>query len=804
MEIRKVSDFKDISAKEALNLVEATENGLTESEASARAKTFGFNTVVEKKRNPLKEFLSKFWGPMAWLLEIAAILAYSIGDHTDAYLIFALLLINTIISFVNESNSQKALELLKKKLSIQTRVLRDGKWAMKEARELVPGDIITVRLGDVIPADAKVLGGDLSVDQSALTGESLPVDLKESGLLYTGSIIKRGEAKCVVVGTGMNTYFGKTVELVNIAKPKSRQEEIMLTIAKYMMYLSIIAFLIVLFFALRLEVGLLVIMTFAVLYIGGGVPAALPVMFTIAQATGATQLAKKGILVTRLDAIENAASIEVLCMDKTGTITMNELEVGDVIPFSGFRKEDVILNACLASNEESKDAIDSTILDYAKAQKVSFGAFRRISFTPFDPSTKRTETIMESKGKRFKAVKGAPQIVLSLCKKATKKMQDEATKAVQDLSLKGCRTLAVARSEDGKPENLEFVGLLALADPLRPDSKAMISEMRDSGVRPMMLTGDNISVAKEIATQAGIGKNIIRISEVNALPEKEQSAAIENCNGIAEIYPEDKFKIVKLIQSRGHMAGMTGDGVNDAPALKQAEMGIAVSNATDVAKAAASMVIIEPGTRVIIEAIKTSRQIYQRMLTWAINKITKSIQFLGLLTIGFFWFHDNIVSLSGLMLAVFANDFMTISLATDNASSTSNPNKWNVMNITIASAMLGALLVIQGLIAIYVAINYFNMDLQGIRTFMVMLLVYTSQFRVLIVRERRHFWSSIPGRDLLITVAVTLTVFTLVGLFGIVMDPVPPAALAFLFVFSALFTMLMDIPKYYAFRRLGL
>jgi H+-transporting ATPase len=649
-----------------------------------------------------------------------------------------------------------------------------------------------------------MLGGDVSADQSALTGESLPVDLRESGLLYTGSIIKRGEAKCVVVGTGMNTYFGKTVELVNIAKPKSRQEEIMLTIAKYMMYLSIIAFVIVLVSAVRHDASLLLIATFAVLYIGGGVPAALPVMFTIAQATGATQLAKKGVLVTRLDAIENAASVEVLCLDKTGTITMNDLQVSEVVPFSGFEKEDVLLAASLASKEENKDAIDMAILGYSNSQKISFFGYKQISFTPFDPSTKRTEAIIEYKKRRFKAIKGAPQVVLSLCRKMPQKEKDDATKKVQELSLKGCRALGVARSEDGKPESLQFVGILALSDPLRPDSKSTISEIRESGVRPMMLTGDNFSVAKEIASQAGIGGKIIRISDVNSLPEKEQPAAIDGCDGIAEIYPEDKFRIVKMIQSRGHMAGMTGDGVNDAPALKQAEMGIAVSNATDVAKAAASMVIIEPGTKVIIEAIKTSRQIYQRMLTWAINKITKSIQFLGLLTIGFFWFHDNIVSLSGLMLAVFANDFMTISLATDNASSTNNPNKWNVMNITIASAILGMLLVIQGLISIYVAINYFKMDLDTLRPFMVILLVYTSQFRVLMVRERRHFWSSIPGRDLLITATVTLAAFTLVGALGFVMPAVPLAALAFLFVFSLLFTLLMDIPKYYAFRKLGL
>lgn len=439
---------------------------------------------------------------------------------------------------------------------------------------------------------------------------------------------------------------------------------------------------------------------------------------------------------TRLDSIEDAASIDVLCFDKTGTITQNKLSVAESIPFSGYTNEDVVTTAALVSQEEGMDIIDLAVIGYAKSMRVDFTAYKRISHTPFNPSIKRTEAIIEVDTKRFKAVKGAAQIVISMCRGINKEDMEKANRTIDEFSRKGYRTIAVARSEGNDLDNLKLAGLLSLADPPRPDSKSMIEQARKLGIKPIMLTGDSMAIAQEIALQAGIGGNIIRMADIKGLTDDEQMKVVGESDGFAEIYPEDKYKIVKLLQSRGHTVGMTGDGVNDAPALKQAEMGIAMSNATDVAKASASVVLTEPGISVIINAVTISRQTYQRMLTWVINKVTKVIEFVGLLTLSFFWLHDIVLSLLGMSLLVFANDFVTMSLATDNVKHTPNPNKWNVKNITLASLIPGILLVVEGLIVIFIGINYFHLEGERLRTMVMLNLIFNSQFRVLIVREK--------------------------------------------------------------------
>ncbi|MFZ2037004.1 MAG: plasma-membrane proton-efflux P-type ATPase [Dehalococcoidales bacterium] len=683
-------------------------------------------------------------------------------------------------------------------------MLRNGVWLTKVARELVPGDIISVGLGDIVPADAKIISGDLSIDQSILTGESLTVSARESAIIYSGSIVKRGEAKCVVVNTGANTYFGKTAELVKTAKPKSHQEQIMLAIVKYMMYLGIATLILVATYAVVIGTGLISILTFAIIFLMGVVPVALPAVLAIVQSVGAVELSKKGVLVTRLDSIEDAASIDILCLDKTGTITQNQLSVGEIIPFSDITTNEVVLMAGLACQEQSKDTIDAALLQYSKLIDIDPESHQCVSFTPFEPATKRSEAVISSGGKNFRVIKGAPQTVIALCKTLDERSKKDLNQKVEELSQKGYRALGVARSTVDDLENLQFVGLVSLADPPRPDSKNMIEGIRGLGVKPLMLTGDNIAIAKEIAAQVGIGNRIIRMDDIRNLDETEQAKIIDESDGFAEIYPEDKYKIVKLLQSKGHMVGMTGDGVNDAPALKQAELGIAVSSSTDVAKASASMVLTEPGVAVIIEALKTSRHIYQRMLTWVINKVTKVIQVIGLLTIGFFWFHDLVVSLLGMTLLIFANDFVTMSLATDNVSYTANPNKWNVKNITFASLMVGALLVIGGAIALFVGSRYFRLQLAQLQTFTVLMLIFTSQFRVYTVRERKYFWSSLPGRELAISTIAALVVFSLLGVYGLIIPALAPYQVFFVLGYSALFTLAIDFPKYEAFKKFGL
>ncbi len=579
----------------------------------------------------------------------------------------------------------------------------------------------------------------------------------------------------------------------------------MMTMVRYMMYLAIAALVLILAYGviMRLEEHIVTVLTLAVIFLMGAVPVALPAVLTIVQSVGAMELAKKGALVTRLDSIEDAASIDVLCFDKTGTITQNKLSVAESIPFSGYTKEDVVLTAALASQEEGMDIIDLAVIDYAKSMRVDFIPYKRISHTPFDPSTKRSEAIIGIGTKHFKAVKGAAHIVLSMCRGIDKKEMEKANGTIEEFSRKGYRTIAVARSE-GDADNLKLAGLLSLADPLRPDSKSMIEQARKLGIKPIMLTGDSMAIAKEIALQAGIGGNIIRMADIGGLRGDEQMRVVGESDGFAEIYPEDKYKIVKLLQSRGHMVGMTGDGVNDAPALKQAEMGIAVSNATDVAKAAASVVLTEAGISVIINAVTISRQTYQRMLTWVINKVTKVIEFVGLLTLSFFWLHDIVLSLLGMSLLVFANDFVTMSLATDNVKHTPNPNMWNVKNITLASLVPGMLLVVEGMLVIAAGMKYFHLEWEKLRTLVMLNLIFNSQFRVLIVRERRHFWSSLPGRELLVLSAATIIGFALAGVYGIFVPPLKPYQVSAVLIFSAVFTLGIDFPKFYIFKKFKL
>jgi H+-transporting ATPase len=801
MDKKNTADYKKLSLQETLNILKTNEDGLSADDVKNRLKIYGYNEIKDAKKNPLLQFLKRYWGPMPWLLELSMVLSILLKHYFESLVIFVLLTVNAIIGFLKSRNSQKAVELLKKRLKIKARVLRDGKWIMADAREIVPGDIISAKLGDLVPADVYILNGDISVDESALTGESLPKDLNESDIIYSSSIVKRGEAKCIVVNTGVNTYFGKTVELVKIAKPKSKQEELMMAIVKYMMYLGIAASIVVSTYAVYLHKSILMIMSFIVTFLIGAVPVALPAVLTIVQAVGATDLSKKGVLVTRLDSIEDAASIDIFCFDKTGTITQNKLSVKDAVPDSGYSKEDVVKMSALASKVEGMDSIDLAFIKYARDMNISLNGYEQISYVPFNPKNKWTEAVVEYKGEAFKIIKGAVQKVLAICD-MDKSALENINKTVEEFSNKGYRTIAIAKT-NGKDSN-KFIGILALTDPPRSDSNAMIEEIKSLGIKPIMLTGDSTAIAREIAGEVGIGNNIISASELNGLNKEEQLKLIKESNGFAEVYPEDKYKIVKLLQDSGHMVGMTGDGVNDSPALKQAELGMAVSASTDVAKASASIVLTKPGLGEIIDSIKISRKTYQRMLTWVINKITKVIEVVGLLTIGFFWLHDMVISLLGMSLLVFANDFVTMTIATDNVKSTKSPNKWNIKNISIASLLLGMFFVAEYLLVIHIGISYFHLKWDRLQTLVMLSLVFNSQFRILIVRERKHFWSSFPSKNLITVNIITIICFALLGIFGILVPRIDASQVLVILGIGALSMPCIDFAKYYLFKKFEL
>jgi H+-transporting ATPase len=804
LKIRATAEYKNISLEETFKFLEASDDGLQESEAQNRLKLFGYNEIAEEKRKPLREFLLRYWSPMPWLLEIAMGISFGLSHYIEGTIIFVLLTMNAIIGQIHSISSQNVIVLLKKKLANKAKVLRNKKWSEEDAKGIVNGDIIAVKLGDILPADARIVSGELSIDQSALTGESMPVETHLSDIIYSGSIIRQGEATCIAINTGLNTFYGKTAELVKIAKPKSHQEAIMMAVIKYLIGLGIAVSVLVSVSGLLMHLNILMLLTFVIVVLLGAIPAALPAVLTIVQTIGAKELAKKGALVTRLDSMEDAASIDIICFDKTGTITQNKLSVVDSIPFNGNTREDVLKIASLTSHSEGMDLIDLAVIDYVVKSGVSLNELKQVSYTPFDPSTKRTEAIIEAGGRRFRAVKGAAQVILSLCHDTDKGTLDEVNKTINGFSAKGYRTIAVARSDNDDLNNLKLTGLLPLADPPRPDSKSMIEQARKLGIKPMMLTGDSLDIAIEISNQIGIGNKIIRMADIKDLNADQQLKIVGGCDGFAEIYPEDKYKIVKLLQSGGHIVGMTGDGVNDAPALKQAEMGIAVSNSTDVAKAAASVVLTESGVGVIIDAITISRQIYQRMLTWVLNKVIKVIEFSVFLTVAFFWLHNILLSLIGMSLLVFANDFVSMTLATDKVKSTSNPNKWNVRNIFMASVIPAIFYVAEDVVIIFTGIKYLHLQWNELTSLVMLTFIINSQFRVLIVRERKHFWSSLPGKGLLLSSTTAILGIALISIFGIFVPSLNLLLVLVVLGFSALVTFGIDFPKYYLFKKFGL
>lgn len=800
LQVRKTDEYLSMTQQQVAAALQCTRRGLSEEEAAGRLRSFGPNEIPETKKNPVMQFLKRYWGPMPWLLEFAMILTFILGHDSEGVIIFVLLTVNAVIGFLQSRNSQKAVALLKSKLKIKAKVLRGGEWMQKDAKDIVPGDLLSVRLGDLVPADIYVTGGEASVDTSALTGESLPADVRAGNVVFSGSIVKRGELEGFAVNTGLNTYFGKTVSLVQIARPKSKQQELMFSIVKYMMYLGLAASALVSGYAAYLHKDLLFILSFIVVFLIGAIPVALPAVLTIVQAVGALDLSKKGVLVTRLDSIEDAASIDIFCFDKTGTITQNRLTVTDCRAFEPFLAEDVCRFAALASSEKEMDAIDTAVLQYAETAGIGLENCAKLSYQPFTPAKKRTEADAKVGGKEYRILKGAPQIVLGLCDALDPKTAEAAENIMDEFSAKGARTIAVAVSGGPGHTNYRPVGLLSLSDPPREDSKDMIQKIKELGIRSIMLTGDSRPIAREIADQAGIGGRIRRAEDLSGCGHENQLELIRNSDGFAEVYPEDKYKIVRLLQEEGHMVGMTGDGVNDSPALKQAELGTAVSSATDVAKASASIVLTKPGLGEIIDTIRVSRQTYQRMLTWVINKVTKVVEVVVLFTAGFFWLHSMIISLLGMSLLVFANDFVTMSIATDNVKSTASPNRWNIRRLVAASALLGTAFALEDLFIVFLGISRFHLPNSLLCTLVMLTLVFNTQFRILIVRERGHFWSSAPSRQMLFINLATIAGFALLGMVGIIIPPLAAWQVLILLGIGILSTAVIDLIKFRLFR----
>ncbi len=665
--------------------------GLDQSEVESNRKEYGYNEVAENKSNVLLKFLSRFWGLTAWMLELIIILSWFLHRYSDAYIVLGLLLFNAIVGFVQENNAANAVEALRKKLQINVKLLRDGTWKTLPARELVPGDIIRIRIGDFVPADIKISNGEISIDQSALTGESLEIEKKTEEVIYSGSIVTKGEATGMVTLTGANTKFGKTIELVKIAKPKSHIDEIISKVVKWLLLIVGVLLFIALIVAFLKGINILGILPLLLVLLLGAIPVALTAMFTVCMALGSKELVKQGVLVTRLNAPDDAASMDILYVDKTGTLTINKLSVAKLLAAKDYKEDDVLLFGALASQEANHDSIDIAFINAAKEKNILNDSFIQKSFIPFDPQNRKTEAGIKKGNAEFNVMKGSFNVIAQVCGLDEKAKAEWETK-VNEFGKEGFRTLAVAKANiNDKPQ---FVGLVALHDSPREDSKQLIKEIKDLGISIKMLTGDALPIAIEIAKAVDIGNTIIKASELKNA-DKNIVELLEKNSGVAEVYPKDKYDIVKAFQANGHIVGMTGDGVNDAPALKQAEVGIAVSSATDVAKGAASIVLTQEGLVNILGPIKVGRMMFERINTWILNKIARTILKTCFVVVAFLVLGKFVMTATALLIMIFMTDFVKIALSTDNVKWSQSPAKWNINGLAKIGIVIGLLMTIE-------------------------------------------------------------------------------------------------------------
>jgi H+-transporting ATPase len=766
--------------------------GLTDDQVKEKQKQYGRNEVAEKQPNPILAFAKKFWGLTAWMLEVAIVLSFVLDKYLDLYIIAALLLVNAILGFIQERQATRAVRALKQKLQLKARVLREGNWQTLNAAEVVPGDIIRVRLGDFVPADFKIHDAEVTVDQSAITGESLPLDKKAGDIVYSGSLVRKGEVTGVVSATGIHTYFGKTTQLVQLAKPKLHMEAVISSLMKWLLVLVVSLLVVTALVSWARGINLLDVVSLALVLLVSAIPVALPTMFTITMALGSFELARKGVLVTRLSASEDAALMDVLCADKTGTITENLLSIADIVEMNNCTRDEVIMFGALASQKADQDPIDLAFFKGVEEKRISLDLYQQKRFIPFDPSTRRTEAVIEKNGESFRVIKGAVSAVIQACC-SNEDQKAAINQQVDVLANKGYRVMAVAVGKGAS--KLEIVGLVGLYDRPRKDSARLIAKLRSLGISVKMLTGDSLPIAKQIAKEVGLGDKVARMADVESTRSQDGMVAVEvvdESDGFAEIYPEGKYQIVKGLQAEKHVVGMTGDGINDAAALKQAEVGIAVSNATDVAKGSASVVLTEEGLSNVVNLVTTGRMIYQRILTWIFNKIVKTFQVVMFVIIAFLLTGLFVVGAFQVVLLLFLVDFVTISLSTDNVRPSERPETWNITPLVKGATVLGIATVLESLALLYIGLNYLGLSNTAmLSTFSFDMLLFGGLFTIFVVRERDNFWKSKPSNPLLIAIIVDIVISSAISVVGIPgLSPIPVLyvgiALVWFFVFGLL------------------
>ncbi len=798
-------DLKSLPMPEFQAKLGSSPDGLSQAEAQQRLAQYGPNEIAEKATNPFLKFLTYFWGPIPWMIEVAVILSAVVRHWPDFFIILVLLVSNAVVGFWEERQAGNAIAALKAKLAIKARVRRDGEWTTPPARELVPGDVIRLRLGDIVPADARLLDGDpIEVDQSALTGESLPATRKPGEAVFSGSIVRRGEIGAMVFGTGQNTYFGKTAQLVQEVHTVSHFQRAVMKIGDYLILLAATLVTVIIFVALFHGDPILSTLQFALVLTVAAIPVAMPTVLSVTMAVGARLLAKKEAIVTRLAAIEELAGVDVLCSDKTGTLTQNKLTLGEPFTVNGIVADHIILDAALASRGRQGHHRPGRARRPEKRSGIeglSGGPFPTLRSCP-----QAHRSHCEDCGRQtVQGGQGMPQVILELSSNAAE-VKAAVEKAINEFAARGFRSLGVARADhDG---GWQFEGVLPLFDPPRLEAKATIASARQMGVSVKMLTGDQVAIARETAGQLGLGTNIFDASGLGDTKHYEtaQSAqAIEKADGFAQVFPEHKFHIVDVLQQRDHIVGMTGDGVNDAPALKKADCGIAVSGATDAARAAASIVLLTSGLSVIIDAIKESRKIFQRMNSYAIYRIAETLRVLFFMTLAILIF--NFYPLTAVMIVMLAllNDGAILSIAYDNVHYKDKPEAWNMRLVLGIATVLGIIGPVAAFGLFYLGDRVFHIDPPGsehprLQTLMYLMLSVGGHMTIFLTRTRGPFWSIAPARILWVAVLGTQTLATLIAVFGLFMAPIGWGWALFVWGYALAWALLSDRIKLVAYR----